>query len=727
MKPLAQRFGTCVASAIAAIWAPVLVTTAQAGSNVWTSHGPFALHVFALAIDPITTSTLYVGMYDSGVFKSTDAGRTWGSVGAGLVGYANTLAIDPITPATVYAATNAYGGVFKSTNAGTTWTAVNRGLNTCLLTALAIDPATPSVLYVAAQYHDDSSCGGVFKSMDAGVTWARADAGLPPPTSVPALAIDPVMPRTLYAGTGGGFPAIDGHGVFKSTDAGVTWAAANTGLPPSTCVSAVAIDPLVPGTLYAATGGPWCGVGNGIFKSTDAGSTWITTTLTNARVSAVAIDPVTPSTLYASTYGDGVFKSTNAGTTWGAVSAGLTNTLVAALAIDPLIPISLYAGTSTGVFSIQQVAGCIGDCNSDGAVTVDELVAGVNIAKDTLPLGECPSFDVGDDGRVTIEEIIAGVDNALSGCRTEGPTELLVGTLFVTDSIANKVRTIDAATGAILASADTGEHPVGVEKANGKVYVANEASGTISVFDSATLSPLTVIPACDMPHHTAVSPDGSRVYAACVGTNKVAVVDAETDALVGLLTSGAPGAMTHQPWPTKDGERLWVANFGTNDITEIDLQTGAILRVFPLGARPIEVVVPADAKTAYVSVPEESKMKVFNLETNELVAEPTMLAPENLMLSSDGKTILASWSGTHNPTAVSIFDTERLTSVGVTLPRGLASHTDLTPHAKFGFVSLAGRPQGIVVVDIEAAAVHAFYPIPGSTLIHAVRYAPGPP
>lgn len=408
---------------------------------------------------------------------------------------------------------------------------------------------------------------------------------------------------------------------------------------------------------------------------------------------------------------------------------GPPGALVLALAIDPNTLDTpypgTYAGTPTGVFSIQQ-AGCTGDCNGDGRVVIAELVTGINIASDILSVATCPSFDTGVDGLVTIDEIMAGVQNGLYGC----PADLtdLSGTLFVTDSMANKVYTLDAASGDILASADTGEHPVGVEKANGKVYVANEAAGTISVYDSATLSPRTVIPACEEPHHTAVSPDGSRFYVACLGTNKVAVVDTSTDTLVGLLTSGAPGAKTHQPWPTKDGKRLWVANWETDDITEIDLATGAILGDFPLGGRPIEVVVPSDGKTAYVSVPDLSTIQVFDLETKELVAEPTMLAPENMILSGDGKRILASRTGIHNPTAALIFDTARLTTVAVDLPGIAATHTDFTPRAKFGFVSLvAAPPSGIAVVDIEEATLHDFYPIPGIVLIHAVRYAPGPP
>ena len=579
-------------------------------------------------------------------------------------GDVRALAIDPSTPSTLYAGTGR-GGVFKSTDAGATWGAV--GLPGEDVGALAIDPSTPSTLY-AVPYR-----GSVAKSTDAGATWRGA---LLPYYYVHALAIDPNTLSTLYAGTGDDEGA---GGVFKSTDAGATWGAASAGLP------------------YPMLG----------------------------YVFALAIDPSTSSTLYAGTSGGGVFKSTDAGASWGELNAGLTTADVFALAIDPITPSTLHAGTSSGVFSIQQVAGCIGDCDASDRVAINELIKLVNIALDKVELSACP-HGVPGDVAVNIAFLVEAVNNTLNGCPAEAP-EVLSGTLLVTDSGANKVHTLDAATGDILASADTEEHPNGVEKTNGKVYVANENSDTISVFESATLSPRTVIPVCHGPHHTAVSPDGSRVYAACVGTNKVAVVDAETDTLVGLLTSGAADARTHQPWPTKDGKRLWVANWESNDITEIDLQTDTILRVFPLDARPIEVVVPAKGKTAYASVPALGKMMVFDLETDQLVAEPTMLAPENLMLSGDGKTILTSWSGLHNPTAVSIFDTATLTAVDVALPGVLATHTDLTPQAKFGFVSLVGQPQGIVVVDIEAATVHAFYPIPGSVSIHAVRYAPGPP
>src|SRR5438105_1230466 len=132
-----------------------------------------------------------------------------------------------------------------------------------------------------------------------------------------ALAIDPVTPATLYAGT-------DSNGVFKSTNGGASWSAVNTGLTVKT-VSNLAIDPQTPATLYAATraaGG--FGSSGVVFKSTNGGGSLSAVNTFNAGVSVLAIDPQTPTTLYAGIgNGWGVFKSTNGGGSWSAVNTGL--------------------------------------------------------------------------------------------------------------------------------------------------------------------------------------------------------------------------------------------------------------------------------------------------------------------------------------------------------------------------------------------------------------------
>jgi hypothetical protein len=59
---------------------------------------------------------------------------------------------------------------------------------------------------------------------------------------------------------------------------------------------------------------------------------------------------------------------------------------------------------------------CVGDCGDDGAVTVEELIIGVNIALGTAPLDLCPQFDSDNSGDVTVEELVQGVNNALGTC-----------------------------------------------------------------------------------------------------------------------------------------------------------------------------------------------------------------------------------------------------------------------------------------------------------------------
>jgi hypothetical protein len=155
---------------------------------------------------------------------------------------------------------------------------------------------------------------------------------------------------------------------------------------------------------------------DGIYKSTDAGVTWQaenTGLPSNGYVTALAIDPLNPSTLYASV--GLVFKSTDAGATWAAMNPGLSAS-VNTLAIDPLTPSTLYAGTGQGVFSIQQLAvSCVGDCDTNGRVAINELILGVNIVLNFRPDTACPAF-ANSEGMVDIAQLITGVNEALNGC-----------------------------------------------------------------------------------------------------------------------------------------------------------------------------------------------------------------------------------------------------------------------------------------------------------------------
>jgi photosystem II stability/assembly factor-like uncharacterized protein len=132
--------------------------------------------------------------------------------------------------------------------------------------------------------------GNLYKSTDGGVTWKSLMWAY---VHYWSLAIDPLRPTTLYAGTNGG--------LYKSTDGGETWSAANRGLPGPT-VRVLAMDPGRPMTLYAGTS-------DGVYVTGDGGMSWspLNAGLTNPEVSSLAILSATPSVVYAGTRGGGVF------------------------------------------------------------------------------------------------------------------------------------------------------------------------------------------------------------------------------------------------------------------------------------------------------------------------------------------------------------------------------------------------------------------------------------
>lgn len=323
--------------------------TQQAVAQSWTSVGPPGGSTFSLAFDPQNPATVYAGTR-GGVFKSTDGGSTWSPMNNGLPGpgiefggpWIPMVVADPRGNNRLYAGVFSRGfffepsgvGVFVSEDGGNSWQPANTGIQNRVLWALAIDPQTPTTLYAAGSVSTGFETV-LFKSTDAGATWAALSSLSTFPR---ALAIDPQSPAIVYAGTN--------TGVSKSTDGGGSWMDMNAGASVIN-VSAFALDPTDSTTVYAATRF------DGIFKST-AGGPWasVNTGLASLEILGLAVHPQTPSTLYAATVTGGVFKSTNGGTTWSPVNNGLPSPSVLSVAINPRAPARVYAGVENfGLFS----------------------------------------------------------------------------------------------------------------------------------------------------------------------------------------------------------------------------------------------------------------------------------------------------------------------------------------------------------------------------------------
>lgn len=132
--------------------------------------------------------------------------------------------------------------------------------------ALAIDPSNPNTMYAGA------AGGGVWKSVDDGANWSELTDLVIPDLAVASIAIDPNHDSTLYVGTGDGFSAADalnGSGLYKSTDAGNTWARIG-----STTFTSGVVKVLVHPTKSSIVFASGFGAAQGLWRSTNAGSTW---------------------------------------------------------------------------------------------------------------------------------------------------------------------------------------------------------------------------------------------------------------------------------------------------------------------------------------------------------------------------------------------------------------------------------------------------------------------
>jgi photosystem II stability/assembly factor-like uncharacterized protein len=292
--------------------------------------------------------TFYFGSVGGGVWKTENSGRTWFPISdEGIpIGSIGAIAVAPSDPNIVYVGTgepdirsqHSYGiGVFKSTDAGRTWTHI--GLeNTRQIGRIAVDPSNPNLLYVAALGHvyDSNPDRGVYRSSDGGGHWKKILSSAKYPNDVGAidLAIDPHHPRVLYSSLWATrrppwsvyAPSyMPGSGLYKSTDGGDTWKQLTNGLPTDDFVGkiGIAVAPSNSNRLYAVVddvgktaaapiGGPPAPTApstsapppGGLYLSDDAGATW---KLINRETrlwgrgwyfEAVTVDPANPDRAY---------------------------------------------------------------------------------------------------------------------------------------------------------------------------------------------------------------------------------------------------------------------------------------------------------------------------------------------------------------------------------------------------------------------------------------------
>ncbi len=307
----------------------------------WRMIGPYrgGRTVGAVGV-PQQPNVFYIGVNNGGVWKTTDYGRTWFPIfddqSTGSIG---DVVVAPSNPNVVYVGSgeglqrpdlSVGNGIYKSTDAGKTWQ--HLGLeNVQQVGGLAIDPTNENRLFVAALGHPygPNAERGVYRTTDGGKTWEKVlfkDEN----TGAIQVSIDPKNPNIVYADLwearqgpweNGQWSGLE-SGLYKSTDGGTTWKKLTTGLPTTQqglgrigfCIA-----PTDPSRLYATVD---AGRNGGIYRSNDAGESW--TLMTNderfsgrgSDFAEVKVDPNNADIVYSADVV--VWKSLDGGKTWNA-------------------------------------------------------------------------------------------------------------------------------------------------------------------------------------------------------------------------------------------------------------------------------------------------------------------------------------------------------------------------------------------------------------------------
>jgi photosystem II stability/assembly factor-like uncharacterized protein len=305
----------------------------------WRLLGPFRGGWATMAEGvPSQPDTFYFGAAGGGVWKTTDAGRTWQSLfDQQPVAAIGALAIAPSNPQVLYVGTGqvaarydigAGNGVYRSADGGVSWQHV--GLTDSRhIGKILVDAQHPDTLLVGAlgHYFGPSHERGVFRSTDGGQHWQQT-LSINDDTGVVDMAADPANPQLVYAAAWQvrNYPWLSyfqpnagpGSGLYRSADGGISWKRVNGHGWPTGALARIGVATASGNRVYAVVNDAGAPAQSGLYRSDDGGASWQQVShegwLANDYFSRLTVDPNDRNRLYSA--GQSIRRSDDGGNSW---------------------------------------------------------------------------------------------------------------------------------------------------------------------------------------------------------------------------------------------------------------------------------------------------------------------------------------------------------------------------------------------------------------------------
>ncbi len=248
---------------------------------------------------------------------------------------------------------------------------------------------------------------------------------------------------------------------------------------------------------------------------------------------------------------------------------------------------------------------------------------------------------------------------------------------YVANAASATVSVIDTANNTVVSTVAVGTGPYGaaVSPDGSHVYIVNDSSGSVSVIDTATGTVVVTVTVGSVPYGVAVSPDGSHVYVTNLSGNTVSVIDTATDTVVSTVRVGTgPTGVAVSP----DGSRVYVANASSGTVSVIDTATDTVVSTVTVGTSPTGVAVSPDGSRVYVANEGSATVSVIDAANDTVVSTVSVGSePFGVAVSPDGSRV---YVANLTSATVSVIDTANDTVVGaVTVgldPAGVAVSPD---------------------------------------------------